>query len=119
MFSAIRLGDSFFTLLDLYQLKLSAELVTLSGCSTALSVVAAGDELLGLARGLFNAGVESSLLTLWDVQDRSTSRLMSYFYRNIANGSGKRQALRSAMQELRLEYPHPYYWAPFVLAGKA
>ncbi len=119
MFSAIRLGDSFLTLLDLYQLKLSAELVTLSGCSTALNVVAAGDELLGLARGLIHAGAESSLLTLWDVQDRSTAGFMAHFYHNIAIGLDKPQALRRAMQELRLEYPHPYYWAPFVLVGKA
>lgn len=119
MFSAIRLGDSHLTLLDLYKLQLPAELVTLSGCSTALSVVAAGDELLGLARGLIHAGAASSLLTLWDVQDRSTARFMAYFYRNIASGLEKAQALRCAMQELRLEYPHPYYWAPFVLVGKA
>ncbi len=118
MFSAIRLGDSFLTLLDLYQLKLPAELVTLSGCSTALNVVAAGDELLGLARGLIHAGAESTLLTLWDVQDRSTARFMAHFYRNIADGMEKPVALQRAMQELRLEYPHPYYWAPFVLVGK-
>jgi len=118
MFSAIRLGDSYLTLLDLYQLKLSAELVTLSGCSTALNVVAAGDELLGLARGLIHAGAESSLLTLWDVQDRSTACFMAYFYRNIANGLEKPEALQCAMQELRLQYPHPYYWAPFIMIGK-
>jgi CHAT domain-containing protein len=118
MFSAIRLGDSFLTLLDLYQLNLSAELVTLSGCSTGLNVVAAGDELLGLARGLIHAGAESSLLTLWDVQDRSTARFMADFYRNLAGGLEKPQALQRAMQELRLECPHPYYWAPFMLVGK-
>ena len=118
MFSAIRLGDSYLTLLDLYQLKFAAELVTLSGCSTALNVVTAGDELLGLARGLINAGAESALLTLWDVQDRSTARFMTYFYQQLANGMNKPEGLRNAMQELRLEYPHPYYWAPFILVGK-
>jgi CHAT domain-containing protein len=119
MFSAIRLGDSYLTLLDLYHLKLSAELVTLSGCSTALSVVAAGDELLGLARGLIQAGAESSLLTLWDVQDRSTARFMGRFYENLGRGLKKSEALSLAMQELRVEYPHPYYWAPFILVGNA
>jgi CHAT domain-containing protein len=119
MFSAIRLGDSFLTLLDLYQLQLSAELVTLSGCSTALNVVAAGDELLGLAKGLIQAGAESALLTLWDVQDHSASRFMEHFYRNMAGGMEKPEALQKAMQELRREYPHPYYWAPFMLVGKA
>ena len=33
------------TLLDLYRLSLPAELVTLSGCATGMSVVAGGDEL--------------------------------------------------------------------------
>jgi CHAT domain-containing protein len=65
MFSGIRLGGSYLTLYDLYNLKLPAELVTLSACVTGLNVIAAGDELLGLARGLFRAGAASLLLTLW------------------------------------------------------
>jgi len=40
-------------LYDLYQLRLAAKLVTLSGCATGMNFVAAGDELLGLQRGLF------------------------------------------------------------------
>jgi CHAT domain-containing protein len=119
MFSGIRLGDSYLSLYDLYQLKLPAELVGLSGCSTGLNVVAAGDELLGLARGLIQAGVETSLLTLWDVQDQSSARLMKFFYNNLAAGWGKGQALRHAMRQLKSEHPHPYYWAPFILVGKA
>ena len=62
MFSGIRLGTSYLNLYDLYQLKLEAELVTLSGCATGLNVVAAGDELLGLIRGLLHAGARSSSL---------------------------------------------------------
>jgi CHAT domain-containing protein len=59
MFSGIRLGDSYLTLYDLYNLKLPAEMITLSACVTGLNVIAAGDELLGLARGLFRAGAAS------------------------------------------------------------
>ena len=118
MFSGIRLGDSYFSLYDLYQLKLPAELVALSGCSTGLNVVTAGDELLGLARGMIYAGALTSLLTLWDVQDRSTAQLMKYFYGQIAIARNKAQALQEAMHLLRSEYPHPYYWAPLVLIGK-
>jgi CHAT domain-containing protein len=117
MFSGIRLGDSVLSLYDLYQLKLPAELITLSGCATGLNVVAAGDELLGLARGLIYAGARSALLTLWDVQDRSTSEFMTSFYRHLSNGGDKGQALKRATLELRELYPHPYYWAPFILLG--
>jgi tetratricopeptide (TPR) repeat protein len=118
MFSGIRLGDSYLSLYDLYQLNLPAELVALSGCSTGLNVVAAGDELLGLARGIIHAGAQTSLLTLWDVQDRSTTHLMKHFYGQLSIAPNKAQALQKAMHLLRSEYPHPYYWAPLVLIGK-
>lgn len=119
MFSAIRMGDSFLSLFDLYQLRLPVELITLSGCSTGLNVVAAGDELIGLARGLLHAGAQSLVLSLWDVHDTSTAEFMTAFYRRLGNGESKAEALRSAMLELRASYPHCYQWAPFILVGKA
>jgi CHAT domain-containing protein len=118
MFSGIRLGDGILSLYDLYQLKLPAELITLSGCATGLSVVADGDELLGLVRGLIYAGAQSTLLTLWDVQDYSTAQFMTAFYGHLATCADKASALRQAALDLRKAYPHPYYWAPFVLQGK-
>lgn len=118
MFSAIRLGDSFLSLFDLYQLRLPVELITLSGCSTGLNVVAAGDELVGLARGLLHAGAQSLILSLWDVHDKSTAEFMTVFYRLLQQGKTKAAALRAAMLELRSRYPHCYQWAPFILVGK-
>jgi CHAT domain-containing protein len=118
MFSGIRLGDAYLNLYDLYQLKLNAELVTLSGCATGINVVTPGDELLGLIRGLLYAGAHSLLLTLWDVHDQSTADFMAIFYRRFQDGAGKSTALRGAMIELRERYPHPYHWAPFTLIGK-
>ncbi len=117
LFSGIRLGDSYLSLYDLHHLKLPAELITLSGCATGLTAVAAGDELLGLTRGLLQAGARSLLLSLWNVHDRSTTELMKSFYGHFRAGSNKVQSLHSAMRELREAYPHPYYWAPFKLIG--
>lgn len=119
MLSGIRLADTFLTLYDLYHLKLPADLVTLSGCSTGLNVVAAGDELLGLMRGLLAAGARSLLLSLWDVNDRSTAEFMKSFYGRLLAGPNLASAFRGAMQEVRERYPHPYYWAPFLLVGNA
>jgi CHAT domain-containing protein len=118
MFSGIRLGDAYLCLYDFYHLKLNAELVTLSGCATGMNVVTAGDELLGLIRGLLYAGAQSVLLSLWDVHDRSTAKLMDAFYRRYCDGTSNAAALRSAMVELRETRPHPYYWAAFALTGK-
>ena len=118
MFSGLRLGGSYVSLYDLYQLKLPVELVTLSGCATGLNVVAAGDELLGLARGLLCAGAQSLLLTLWEVHDESTAEFMASFYRRLYDQGDKALALQAATLEVRERYPHPYYWAPFMLVGK-
>jgi CHAT domain-containing protein len=118
MFSGIRLGDGYLNLYDLYQMRLSARHVTLSGCATGMNFVAAGDELLGLQRGLFCAGAASLLLSLWDVHDRSTSELMQSFYKGYMQTGDMAVSLQSAMKQLRQQNPHPYFWAPFVLVGQ-
>jgi CHAT domain-containing protein len=118
MFSAIRLADSYLSLYDLCHMNLPVDLLTLSGCVTGLNVIADGDELLGLARGLLYAGARSLLLSLWDVDDRSTADFMTLFYSRLLDNRNKAEALQKAMLELRSRYPHPYYWAPFKLVGK-
>ncbi|HTU41697.1 MAG TPA: CHAT domain-containing tetratricopeptide repeat protein [Candidatus Aquilonibacter sp.] len=118
MFSGVRLGDGILSLYDLYQMKLPAELITLSGCATGLNVVSDGDELLGLLRGLIHAGAQAALLSLWDVQDRTTAEFMVSFYSRLDRCTDKADALRQAALEVRQNYPHPYYWAPFFLVGK-
>ncbi len=118
MFSSITLGNSQLSLFDLYQLNLPAELVTLSGCGTGLNVVVGGDEQMGLKRGLLYAGAQGLLLTLWDVNDRSTAEFMRLFYRRLMVNPNKAKALQYAMEEVRQAWPHPFYWAPFVLVGK-
>ena len=119
MFSGIRLGDTYLNVYDLYRLRLRADLVTLSGCATGANVAAAGDELLGITRGLFCAGAHTLLLSLWNVHDESTATLMTRLYQRIADGVAPVDALRDTMRDLRSERPHPYYWAPFVLTGKS
>ncbi len=83
-----------------------------------MNFVAAGDELLGLQRGLFYAGANSLLLSMWDVHDDSTAELMDEIYRWYDHSGDMAGSLRTAMQRLRAQRPHPYFWAPFVLSGK-
>jgi CHAT domain-containing protein len=119
MFSGIRLGDTYLNVYDLYRLRMRADLVTLSGCATGANVAAAGDELLGITRGLFCAGAKTLLLSLWNVHDDSTRIFMTRLYKRLAAGSAPVMALRDTMLDLRVEYPHPYHWAPFVVTGKS
>ena len=87
MFSSIRLGDTHLSLCDLAHFRIPAELVVLSGCATGLNVVTPGDELMGLVRGLLQAGAQSLILSLWDVHDESTKDFMIGFYRNGSRGA--------------------------------
>lgn len=120
MFSSIRLADGDLTLFDLYQLHLSADLVTLSGCGTGLGVVTGGDDLIGLTRGLLYAGAQAVLVTLWDAHDESAAALMADFYRRAGGTTDNlAHALRGAMRTARERDPHPFFWAPYVLVGGA
>jgi len=117
LFSSVRLGDGPLNVYDLYALRLPAELITLSGCATGLSVLAKGDELLGLERGLLYAGARAVLLTMWNVNDFSTAQFMTKFYQRLSECKDPSDALRTAAMEHRDRYPNPYYWAPFKLVG--
>ncbi|HEY9652790.1 MAG TPA: CHAT domain-containing protein, partial [Coleofasciculaceae cyanobacterium] len=97
--------------------KKAIALLVLSACQTAQ-----GDKraTLGLAGVALRAGAQSTLATLWRVNDVATADLMSVFYRDLTNTTTtKAEALRQAQLTLlqNPEYQHPFYWAPFVLVG--
>jgi len=109
-------SSGMLTVDKLYSVRIEANLVTLSACETGLSRIANGDDLVGLTRGFLYAGSRSIVASLWKVDDRATSHLMTRFYQELRNGD-KREALRTAQLETRGLYPHPYYWASFQLTG--
>src|SRR2546423_13496894 len=96
MFSFLKLADSQLNFYSLLDLKLNAEMVTLSACHTGVNKVFPGDELHGLMRAFLYAGAPTLLVSLWAVNDRSTSELMREVYSQIGNGANKRTALRRA-----------------------
>jgi CHAT domain-containing protein len=117
MFSFLKLADSQLNFYSLLDLKLNAEMVTLSACHTGVNMVFPGDELHGLMRGFLYAGAPSVVASLWAVSDRSTAEFMREMYSQIRAGATKRAALRHAQLAIKDAYGHPYYWAPFVLMG--
>ncbi|MGB7137712.1 MAG: tetratricopeptide repeat protein [Acidobacteriaceae bacterium] len=123
-------------------------LLTLSACSTAKGDIASdGLEMDSLGMVAQQKDAEAVLATLWDVNDASTSRIMSDFYRRwVAHPElGKAEAMRQAQLAFLqgagpesagathrglatvnangaaapagTNYAHPFYWAPFVLMG--
>ena len=108
-------NDGILTANEVAQMDLNGtQLVTLSACETALGNYSF-EGVFGLPRGFKQAGVKSLLVSLWSVNDKSTSLLMSSFYRYWMQGETKQQAFKHAVNDVRKDYPEPFYWAPFVL----
>ncbi len=106
---------------EIMRLKMNADLVTLSACSTGLGKLMNGEGILGLTRAFFYAGARNVTVSLWNVNDSATATLMGSFYRNLNRGLPKSEALRQAKLELihtsHSTWNHPYFWAAFVLQG--
>jgi CHAT domain-containing protein len=110
----------FVGLRDIYGLRLSADLVVLSACRTALGTEVRGEGLIGLTRGFMYAGAPRVVASLWDVRDDSTAIFMQAFYRAyIRDRVPAASALRRAQLQLRQDprFAAPYHWAGFVLHG--
>lgn len=99
------------SLLDLSKTKLSV----LSACKSGVGNVDDIDGVFGLQRGLKLAGVESIIMSLWNIPDKETRILMGFFYSNLMNGMEKHPAFVNAINSMRELYPSPYYWASFIL----
>ena len=85
---------------EIMKTSLNARLVTMSACETALGDISAGDDVVGLTRGMLYAGTPTILASLWEVHDHATKELMLEFYRHYLEGEGAGSALRKA--QLRL-----------------
>ncbi len=112
--------DGFLRVNDIYDSRLSADLVVLSACQTGLGKEVRGEGLMGLTRAFMYAGVPRVIVSLWSVNDRATADLMAGLYRGmLRDGKRPSEALRDAQLELRKhqEWQSPYYWAAFVQQG--
>lgn len=127
MLSSFSFADRRLTLAEISRMRLDADLVTLSACETGRGR-RYGADLISLASGFLGAGARSLLVSLWRVDDESTARFMSAFYRSLRSGKGRAASVRAAQLELitlglecpetYARYRHPAYWAPFVLIGE-
>jgi len=112
--------NGFLRLHEIYNLKLNADLVVLSGCQTALGQEVSGEGLIGLTRGFMHAGAPRVVASLWNVNDQATANLMKLFYeRMLKDGLRPAAALRAAQMAMWKTEPNavPYRWGAFILQG--
>jgi len=126
IFSKLLFGDDSeneLSALEIYGMRFNALLAVLSACSSGMGAAEYGDGLMSLARAFSFAGVESTVMSLWEVPDRETAIIMEHFYEYLRDGETKHRALRLA----KLKYietttdpylKHPFYWAGFIISGE-
>ena len=111
--------DGILTAYEVLNMNLdSTELVVLSACKTGQGKVQNGEGVYGLQRALRIAGAQSLLLSLWDVDDEVGRMFMQTFYEQWLGGKSKPEAFRYTQLAIKVKFPHPFYWAGFILIGK-
>lgn len=94
-------GDRLSARAIMGEVRLNADLVVLSACTSGLSHVVPGDELLGLQRAWLYAGAAAVVCALWEAPDLVTLLVMERFYAALAAGAGPGAALRDALVAVR------------------
>jgi CHAT domain-containing protein len=106
---------------ELFNQKISAALVTLSACNTAVGQFKEGEGVMSISRAFAYAGCPSMVTSLWPAQDQTTAEIMKYFYTNLAAGMTKAEALRQAKLTFLAQADkiksNPFLWAAFILVG--
>jgi CHAT domain-containing protein len=114
------LSDGPVDLSSIRNLQLSAELVTLSACETALGRRVRGEGIIGLPHAFLAAGARGVVVTLWRIGDQSASDFMREFYAELSAGQSPGEALRMVRSKWITSggpSAHPARWAPFILVG--
>ena len=115
-------NDNQLFISELYNESLNANLVVLSACDTGNGFYENGEGVICLSRAFNYAGIPSTVMSLWKVDDEATAIIMAYFYKHLKKGEAKDEALKNA----KLDYlkntkdellKHPYYWSGFVITG--
>ena len=114
-------SNEVYTMKDIRETEINNDMVVLSACNTGAGKLIENDGIISLGRELIYAGAKSVISTLWSVNDRSTSIIMTEFYKELLKGNRKDEALRKAklsyLEQADPEYQHPYYWAGFIAVG--
>ncbi|WP_077002664.1 CHAT domain-containing protein [Variovorax sp. KK3] len=120
------LDDSLLTIDDIIALRLNADWVVLSACNTGTTSGAAGDTMSALSRGFFASGARTLLVTQWAVESESATQLTIGLFKAYAADPAlsKAQALARVQRDMMAGklgegYAHPYFWAPYFIAGDA
>ena len=108
-------NDGILTAKEISEIDLKGTtLVVLSSCQSGLGTITY-DGVSGLQRGFKMAGVDTIIMSLWNVDDYATSFMMIHFYQEFLRTGSKYKSFRFAQSKVKEKYQNPYYWASFIM----
>lgn len=111
------MDDGLLQVREIRRFHLNADLVTLSACDTGIGPV--GEEgVANIVNAFIEAGAQSVVSTLWEVNDRAAAELMIHFYQRLGQGESKAEALRQAQLDMLRSGQSPFFWAGFEMDGE-
>lgn len=115
--------DGYLHVYEIYNTPLRAELAVLTACETGIGKASASEGMLSLAHSFAYAGCPSIVMSLWQIDEKTSATISHEFYKNLASGISKNEALRQAkisfIKSNSSELSAPYYWSGMVLMGDA
>lgn len=119
LYSSIELADKKLKASDVLQEKINIDLLVVSSCKSGLAGNFGGDENIGLGQAFLMSGARSVIVSLWEIDDESTSFFMESFYSELIKGISKSDALQLAIKKTSdvQKWNKPFYWSPFMLMG--
>ncbi|MBP7513853.1 MAG: CHAT domain-containing protein [Flavobacteriales bacterium] len=114
-------ADGYLHAYEIYELDLRAQLAVLTACETGIGKNEEGEGVRSLGYSFAYAGCPSLVTSLWSIDEKVSSEIITRFYVHLAGGMPKHQALRQAkldhLNSASEELAMPYYWAGMVLVG--
>jgi CHAT domain-containing protein len=109
----------FLTMSEVMKLNLTCDNASLTACSTGLGRSSSGEGVMSMGWAFQYAGAKSVLVSLWNVDEKSSVLLAVKYFENLKAGKDRMTALSDARTAIRrMGYEHPFYWAPFILIGE-
>lgn len=113
--------DGYLHAYEIYNLPLRAELAVLTACETGVGKESSSEGVLSMAHGFAYAGCPSLVMSLWEIDEKTSAQIIESFYENLSDGKAKNEALRLAKLEYLMnakgELKNPYYWSGLVMFG--
>lgn len=113
--------DGYLHAYEIYEMELNAELAVLTACQTGVGEHSGSEGVGSLAHSFAYAGCPSLVMSLWSIDEKTSSTIIKEFYEHLADGMSKNNALHTAkinyLNSVNGEQQAPFYWAGMVLVG--